>query len=451
MTASRVLIVDDDQVARKNLVRIFSRQGYDVLQAGSGTEAVRQVSEGGIDLVITDLVMDEMNGLELLSRIRDTDPAIEVIVVTAYASIATAIEATKKGAYHYLEKPFRPEAVTHLAQQAIEKSRLRKKVSELETRLQSHRREPALIGESPEIREVVNVSRQVAKTDCNVLITGESGTGKELAAQTIHYHSGRRDKNFLAVNCGAFTEDLLANELFGHEKDAFTGASTARAGLLETASGGTLFLDEIGDMPLSMQVKVMRALEEQKVIRVGGNQPVPVDVRIIAATNKDLKKALSAGFFRQDLYFRLKVISIYIPPLRERKRDIPLLAHFFLTRAANKTDKKFTGFSKQAMDALLNYDFPGNVRELENIVERAAAMARDQEIQTEDLPPDISEMEVFSFSRPDAGIKSLEEIKQDYIQWVLNKSGRNKTRAAQLLGINRASLWRHLRRNEIED
>jgi DNA-binding NtrC family response regulator len=451
MTAARVLIVDDDQVARKNLVRIFSRQGYDTVQAGNGAEAVRQVSEGGIDLVITDLVMDEMNGLELLSRIRDTDPAIEVIVVTAYASIATAIEATKKGAYHYLEKPFRPEAMTHLAQQAIEKSRLRKKVSELETRLQSRRREPALIGESPEIREVVNVSRQVAKTDCNVLITGESGTGKELAAQTIHYHSGRRDKNFLAVNCGAFTEDLLANELFGHEKDAFTGASTARAGLLETASGGTLFLDEIGDMPLSMQVKVMRALEEQKVIRVGGNQPVPVDVRIIAATNKDLKKALSAGLFQQDLYFRLKVISIYIPPLRERKRDIPLLAHFFLTRAANKTDKKFTGFSKQAMDALLNYDFPGNVRDLENIVERAAAMAHDYEIQTEDLPPDISEMDVFSFSRPDAGIKSLEEIKQDYIQWVLNKSGRNKTRAAQLLGINRASLWRHLRRNEIED
>jgi DNA-binding NtrC family response regulator len=451
MAPPRILIVDDDNVARKNLLRIFSRQGFSVGQAENGQEALCRISEGDIDLVVTDLVMDEMSGLELLSRIKENSPEIEVVVMTAYASISTAIEATKKGAYHYLEKPFRPEAMIHLAKQAIEKKQLREKVNDLENRLQTQLHEPVLIGESPEIREVVKVSRQVAKTDCNVLITGESGTGKELAASTIHYYSNRRDNNFLAVNCGAFTEDLLANELFGHEKDAFTGASSARAGLLEAASGGTLFLDEIGDMPLSMQVKVMRAIEDQKIIRVGGNQPVAVDVRIIAATNKDLKKALSAGLFRQDLYFRLNVISIYIPPLRQRKRDVSLLAQFFLTRAATRTGKEFTGFSKHAMEALLDYDFPGNVRELENIVERAAAMARGMEIQIEDLPPDISEMDVFSFSRPDSGIKTLEEIKKDYIQWVLNKTGRNKTRAAQLMGINRASLWRHLQRNEIED
>ncbi len=451
MSRPRIIIVDDDEVARKNLVRIFSRQGFQALQADSGGQALGLLSAGGFDLVITDLVMEEMDGLELLSKIKRQAPEIEVIVVTAYASIPTAIEATKKGAYSYLEKPFRPEAVIQLANQAIEKTRLRQKVNELESRLRDNFREPVFIGESTEIREVINVSRQVAKTDCNVLITGESGTGKELAALTIHCHSRRCDNKFLAVNCGAFTEELLANELFGHEKGAFTGASTAKAGLLETASGGTLFLDEIGDMPLSMQIKVMRAIEEQKVLRVGGNQPVPVDVRIIAATNKDLKKALSAGIFRQDLYFRLNVISIYIPPLRERKRDIPLLAQFFLTRAGNKTGKTFSGFSKQAMEVLLNYDFPGNVRELENIVERAAAMACGEEIQVKDLPADISEIDIFSFGRRDSDIKTLEEIKNDYIQWVLNKVGRNKTKAAELLGIDRASLWRHLRKHEIED
>ncbi|MFW6334365.1 MAG: sigma-54-dependent transcriptional regulator, partial [Desulfosalsimonas sp.] len=419
MTAPKILIVDDDKVARKNLVRIFSGQEFETAQAAGGAEALEHVSAGGIDLVITDLVMDEMSGLELLSKIRETDPEIEVIVVTAYASISTAIESTKKGAYHYLEKPFRPEAVLHLARQAIEKKQLRRKVTELESRLKDQPGEPGFIGESREIREVIKVARQVAKTGCNVLITGESGTGKELAASMIHYHSHRRDKKFLAVNCGAFTEELLANELFGHEKGAFTGASGFSPGLLEAASGGTLFLDEIGDMPLSMQVKVMRAIEEQKIIRVGGNQEIPVDVRIKAATNKDLKKALSAGIFRQDLYFRLNVISIYIPPLRERKRDIPLMARFFLNRAGARSEKKFTGFSKQAMKALMDYDFPGNVRELENIVERAAAMAVDEEIQVKDLPPDISEMDVFSFSRPDSEIKTLEEIKHEYIQWVL--------------------------------
>ncbi|MFW6080893.1 MAG: sigma-54-dependent transcriptional regulator [Desulfosalsimonas sp.] len=451
MTAPKILIVDDDKVARKNLARIFSRQEFYTAQAGSGAEALEHISAGGIDLVLTDLVMDEMSGLELLSGIKETDPEIEVIVVTAYASISTAIEATKKGAYHYLEKPFRPEAVIHLARQAIEKKQLRRKVTELESRLKDRPGEPGFIGESREIREVIKVARQVAKTGCNVLITGESGTGKELAASMIHYHSHRRDKKFLAVNCGAFTEELLANELFGHEKGAFTGASGFSPGLLEAASGGTLFLDEIGDMPLSMQVKVMRAIEEQKIIRVGGNQEIPVDVRIIAATNKDLKKALSAGIFRQDLYFRLNVISIYIPPLRERKRDIPLMARFFLNRAGSRAGKKFTGFSKQAMKALMDYDYPGNVRELENIVERAAAMAVDEEIQVKDLPPDISEMDVFSFSRTESDIKTLEEIKHEYIQWVLNRVGRNKTRAAELLGIDRASLWRHLRRHEIEE
>jgi len=451
MDGPRILIVDDDEIARKNLIRILSKEGYQTDGAGNGNDALHLLSTDTFDLVITDLVMAGMTGLDLLSKIKQLDPEIEVIVVTAYASISTAIEATKKGAYHYLEKPFRPEEVKHLAGQAIEKGRLRRKVRELESRVGEHPKEPAFIGESKEIQEVIRVSRQVAKTDCNVLITGESGTGKELAASLIHYHSPRRNSKFLAVNCGAFTEELLANELFGHEKGAFTGAITQKAGLLEAASGGTLFLDEIGDMPLSMQVKMMRAIEEQEVIRVGGHQPVPIDVRIISATNKDLKKAVGAGIFRQDLYFRLNVISIFIPSLRERKQDIPLLAQFFLSQAGIKTGKKFKRFSDPAMKVLLDYDFPGNVRELENIVERAVAMAYDEEIQIKDLPPDISEMEVFSFDQADSNLKTLQEIKDDYIRWVLNRVGRNRTKAAKLLGIDRASLWRHLRRHEIED
>jgi transcriptional regulator with PAS, ATPase and Fis domain len=299
--------------------------------------------------------------------------------------------------------------------------------------------------------EVVNLLKQVARADCNVLLTGESGTGKELAASLIHFHSRRSDGKLLAINCGGFTEDLLASELFGHEKGAFTGATTKRPGLLESASGGTLLLDEVGDMPLSMQVKLLRAIQEQEIIPVGGNEPLPIDVRILAATNQDLKKAVSAGLFRQDLYYRLNVVSLVIPPLRERKEDIPHLAHYFLHRAAARSLKKIRGFSDEAMNLIVGYSFPGNVRELENIVERAVAIAKEHTIQAWDLPPDLSEMDVFSFAGPDSRIKTLREMQRDYIRWVLDRVGRNKTRAAAALGIDRASLWRHLKRNEIQE
>ncbi len=451
MQGARILIVDDEEVTRKGLTRILSGDGHQVSGARDGKSALSLLSRNDFDLVITDLVMEEMTGLELLAKIKQHDPDVEVIVVTGYASIPTAIEAMNKGAYHYLEKPFRAEEVRHLVARALEKRSLRRQVTELESRVRGHPGEPVFIGESKAVQEMVRVIKQVAKTDCNVLITGESGTGKELAASLLHFHSLRREGRSLAINCGGFAEELLANELFGHEKGAFTGAATQKAGLLETASQGTLLLDEIGDMPLSMQVKLIRAIEEQEIIRVGGNQPVPIDVRIIAATNQDLKKAVNAGLFRQDLFFRLNVISIYIPPLRERKNDIPLLAHFFLNRAVKKTGREVKGFSEDSVKALVDYDFPGNVRELQNIIERAVAMAREEHIQVKDLPPDLSEMEVFSFEQPDSHIKTLEEIKRDYIQWVLNRAGRNKTRAAKLLGIDRASLWRHLKRREIED
>ena len=451
MDQARILIVDDDDIARKNLSRILQREGFEVSAAKTGSTALERLNDSAYDLVMTDLVMEDLNGLELLARIKNQYPYLEVILITGYASIPTAIEAIKKGAYHYIEKPIRPAEMVHLARQAIEKKRLREQVVKLEARIKGDLEEPVLIGQSQKMVEVTKLIKQVATVDCSVLITGESGTGKELAASMIHYHSPRRNKRFLAINCGGFAEELLANELFGHEKDAFTGASSARAGLLETASGGTLLLDEIGDMPPSMQVKLLRAIQEQELIRVGGTRPIPIDVRVISATNQDLKKAVSAGLFRQDLFYRLNVVSIDVPPLRDRRADIPLLALFFLRRFAKQFDREIKGFAEETLEVLRNYYFPGNVRELENIIEHAVAMARNDTISVKDLPSDFSEIGVFSFEAPDSQVMTLREMERKYIEWVLGRVGRNKTQAAKLLGIDRSSLWRHLKNSEIEE
>lgn len=451
MEPEQILIIDDDEVALKNLARLLHQEGREVHSARSGREGLACLNKKRFDLVVTDVVIEDISGMEILDRVRAEFPGMEVIMVTGYASIPTAIESIRKGAFHYLEKPFRPEEVRHLVEQALERVRLRKRVQELEARLEGGPAEPVLIGQSRVIMETVKLLKQVAQADCNVLLTGESGTGKELAARMIHRQSQRQAGRFLAINCAGFSEELLANELFGHEKDAFTGATSTKAGLLESASGGTLFLDEVGDMPLSMQVKMLRALQEQEVIRVGGNRAIPIDVRIIAATNQELKKAVAAGLFRQDLYFRLNVVSIHIPPLRERKEDIPLLAHYFLNCSSGSGRRKLRGFSESAMKLLMEYSYPGNVRELENIVARAVALAQDETIQVRDLPPDLLELDTFSFALPQDQIRTLAELNRDYIQWVLTKCGRNKTRAAKLLGIDRSSLWRHLKRYEIED
>lgn len=451
MVQDRILIVDDDDVTRKNLARLFRRERFYVSVASSGRMALQRLSESPFDLVMTDLVMEDLGGLELLDQIKSRFSDLEVILITGYASIPTAIEAIKRGAFHYIEKPLRPEEMIHLAKQAIEKKRLREQIKRLETQLQEDMKEPALIGQTRKMLEVIRLIKQVAQVDCNVMITGESGTGKELVATMIHQNSRRRNNSFLAINCGGFAEELLANELFGHEKDAFTGASSARSGLLETASGGTLFLDEIGEMPQSMQVKLLRAIQEQEIIRVGGTRPVSIDVRIISATNKDLKRAVSAGVFRQDLYYRLNVVSIDIPPLRERKEDIPLLANYFLNRTAKRYDRQIGGFSEEAMEVLKNYYFPGNVRELENIIEHAVALASDKIIQLKDLPPDLLEIDVFSFEQSGDKVMTLREMQQNYIQWILQRVGHNRAKAAKLLGIDRSSLWRHLKRAEFED
>ena len=451
MDKARVLVVDDDPVSVRNLSRLLEKEGFRVVSAAGGRDALAALARRPFDLMVTDLVMEDMNGLELLAKAREKDPDMEVILVTGFASIPTAIEAVKEGAFHYLEKPFRPDELRLLAGRALEKRRLKREVRELSARLSDRSGEPLMIGASRAIQDVLEVISQVAGTDVNVLFTGESGTGKELAARILHHRSKRRDGPFVAINCGAFSEGLLANELFGHEKDAFTGATTAREGLLEAAGNGTLFLDEVGDMPPSMQVKLLRVLQEKKVIRVGGTRERDVDVRIVAATNQDLKKAVAAGLFRQDLWFRLNVVAIRVPPLRERREDIPLLTQAFLSRAAKRAGKNLRGMSDAASRVLSAYDFPGNVRELENIVERAVALCQEEEIGVGNLPPGLAGMEIYSFEGTDQEIKPLREMERDYIRWVLERSGRNKSKAAQLLGIDRASLWRHLKKEQIEE
>jgi transcriptional regulator with PAS, ATPase and Fis domain len=341
--------------------------------------------------------------------------------------------------------------VRKVLKEAVEKVRLKDENRRLRQLIQSYEGHVKIITQDAKMIKLLDTVRQVAPTDCNVLIRGESGTGKELFARYLHYCSLRRDKPFFAINCGTFTGELLSNELFGHEKGAFTGATTAKKGLMEMASGGSLFLDEITEMPPPMQVKLLRVIQERELLRVGGVEPVKVDVRFIAATNKNLSDALKSGEFRQDLYFRLNVVSLLIPPLSERKGDIPLLCHHFLNKYAASMSREVKEISRGVLDILGGYDFPGNVRELENIIERGVAMSSGTGLDESHLPDDLKEMSVLMFRTKEGRVQSLEEQETAYINWVLKETGGNKTLAAQLLGIDRVSLWRKLRKQEGAD
>ncbi len=442
---TRILIADDEMIARENLEYILSKEGYETLSVENGSAAIRELEKQQFDLVMTDLRMHPVDGMEVLLRTKDLYPDTEVIVVTGYATVSSAVEAMQKGAYHYVSKPYKIDEVRNLVRQALEKRSLRQEVTELRQRVKSQEESPLLIGNSPEIEMLKRAIDQVAPTDCNVLILGETGTGKELVARTIHRLSPRADRRFLAINCGAFSEELLANELFGHEREAFTGARGIKKGLLEVAQGGTILLDEIGDMPLSMQVKLLRVLQERTLMRVGGTQETPIDIRVIAATNKDLKNEVERGNFRQDLYYRLNVINLAIPRLAERKEDIPLLSRHFLRKFSRAQGKAIETISDDAMDVLLSYEFPGNVRELENIVERAVALADGKFIQKEHLPADLQVL-ALRVPRRQKGLMTLEENEKEYITWVLEYVNDNRTRAAEILGIDRVSLWRKLKR-----
>jgi DNA-binding NtrC family response regulator len=372
-----------------------------------------------------------------------------VILITGHATLESAIEAMKQGAFHYVSKPFRLDEVRQVVREAMEKTHLKRENFALRQEIERYQGTVRIITQNPAMRRLMEMARQVAPTDCNVLITGESGTGKELFARYLHASSQRTNGPFIAVNCGAFNEDLLANELFGHERGAFTGATAGKKGLLEAASGGTLFLDEITEMTPAMQVKLLRVIQEREILPLGATLPIKVDTRFVAATNRQPQEALKSGRLRQDLYYRLNVVTLEIPPLTSRKEDIPLLAQFFMQKYALLMKKNITAFSDEVQYLLQHYDYPGNVRELENAVERAIALSRQDIINAAELPDSIKKQENIAFRRREDGrIPTLEEQERSYIRWVLDEVSGNQTQAALALGINRVSLWRKLKQRQ---
>jgi len=391
-----------------------------------------------------------VDGLEVLKNSRQLQPLTEVIMITGYATVDSAVNSMKKGAYHYVAKPYKIDEVRAIVREALLKRRLQLENRELKETLQKNRAVPDLVGKSDAIQAVLGTIRQVSPLDVNVLILGESGTGKELVARAIHQLSPRAEKRFIAFNCGSFTEELMASELFGHEKGAFTGAVKEKTGLLEVGAGGTIFLDEIGDMPLTMQVKLLRVIQEREFLRVGGVDPIPVDTRFIAATHRDLEKDVEEDHFRQDLYYRLNVITVYLPPLAERDGDIPLLAYHFLAEKSRAMNKDIKEIEREALELLNMYDWPGNVRELENIIERAVALARGLVVLAEDLPDYIRNQTIETYRKNPTSIPTMAEQEKHYVRWVLEKAEGNKTKAAKIMGIDRVSLWRKIKRFGLE-
>lgn len=448
---NRILIVDDEQIALRNLEHIMKKEGYEVTSTQSGQNALKLLEEQQFDLVLTDLKMEKVDGNQILKRCKELSADTEVIMITGYASLQSAIQVMKKGAYDYITKPFKLDEVRKVVKEAMEKVMLKKENHQLREQIEKFAGKVKFITQNPNVQRLLETARQIAPTDCSVIITGESGTGKELLARYVHFMSQRAEGPFMAVNCGAFTEELLTNELFGHEKGAFTGATNLKKGLIENAKGGTLFLDEITEMPPSMQVKLLRVIQEREVLRLGSTEPIKIDVRFLAATNRDLHEMIKEGQFRQDLYFRLNVVSFRIPPLSERKDDIPLLSYYFLNKHSVIQKKEVSEISQEVIALLMNYDFPGNVRELENIIERGIALSHDGVVETAHLPEDLKELSIRTFRKKEGKYPSLDDQEMTYIKWVLHEVGGNKTIAAQILGIDRVSLWRKLKKYGLEE
>jgi DNA-binding NtrC family response regulator len=448
---AKILIVDDEKVTMKNLEHVMKKEGYEVVGTESGQNALKLLDEYQFDVVLTDLRMEKVDGIQILKRCRELYPDTEVVIITGYATLESAIHTMKQGAFYYIAKPFKLDEVRKVVKEAVEKVKLKKENIALREQIEKYQGNVKIITRDANMHRLLETAQQIAPTDCTVLISGESGTGKELFARFIHFNSKRAEGPFFVINCGAFTEELLSSELFGHEKGAFTGAITMKKGLIEMASQGTLFLDEITEMPSSMQVKLLRVIQEREVLRVGGTEPLKVDVRFIAASNRDIQDSIKSGRFRQDLFFRLNVVSLHIPPLSKRKDDIPFLSYYFLKKYAILMKKDITEISQDVIALLINYDFPGNVRELENIIEGGVALANGKTIEVANLPEDLKELSIRTFRKKEGKIPSLEQQELAYIQWVLKEVGDNRTLAAQILGIDRVSLWRKLKKYGIEN
>jgi DNA-binding NtrC family response regulator len=434
-----VLIVDDEEPARRLLKKELKRKGFSTDTAEDGGKALEKLRESSFDLVLLDIVMPGMDGIALMKKLKNDPAAPAIVVLTGRATVDTAVEAMKNGAYDYLTKPYKLEELGIIINRAYEQRKLRLENQLLQQELRRRESSDDLVGESPAYVGILKLVEKIAPTDSTVLILGESGTGKELVANYIWRKSRRKNRSLVALNCATFSENLIESELFGHEKGAFTSAYKVKHGLVEGAHEGTLFLDEIAEIPMALQAKLLRFLDSGEFRRVGGNKTLKADVRVIAATNKDLEETVRQGRFREDLYYRLNVINISIPPLRERRQDIEPLAEYFLRKYEGKVQKKLKGFSPGAKEALLRYDWPGNVRELENVIERASILSDADTISREDLS-------IPSYpAHPEAGTEQalppLQEVEKEYILKLLEQTKGNQTKASRLLGIDRKTLY----------
>ncbi len=431
----KILIVDDELIMRESLAGWLERDGHEVETAPSGEEALEMMGEIRFDILLVDIKMEGMSGLEVLRRVKADDPDVAVVMITAYGSISTAIEAMKDGAFDYLLKPFDPNELGILIEKIVEQQGQARENLYLRQEFKERTRFESIIGQSKPMQEVFDLIADVAPMNSTVLITGETGTGKGLVAKAIHTRSKRSEGPFVAVNCGAVPEHLMESELFGHQKGAFTDASETKKGRLEMAHDGTLFLDEIGEISMRMQIDLLKILEEKVFYRVGGTQLLEANFRVVAATNRNLIEAIEEGTFREDLYYRLNVISFNIPPLRERKDDIPLLAEQFLRRFSAETNKQIDKISRQAMDEMMLYEWPGNVRELENAIERAVVVGKSRTIMPEDLP-------IFSREEYDTtSVSSLKDVEKNHILQILDANSWNISRSSKVLGIDRSTLY----------
>ncbi|HUK53805.1 MAG TPA: sigma-54 dependent transcriptional regulator [Candidatus Binatia bacterium] len=437
-TNPSLLIVDDELIVRDSLSKWFRQEGYDVTAAESAKEALEKMAERRHDLALVDIKMPGTDGVELQRRMHEVDPDLIVIIMTGYASVETAVTALKNGAYDYVSKPFDPEDIAHTLRNALAHKKAEQENAKLRETLATVAAPKELAGQSPEMMRVLEAIQTVGPTEATVLITGESGTGKELCARAVHAASNRRFNPFVVIHCGALTETLLESELFGHEKGAFTGAQYRKKGSFEVAEGGTVFLDEIGDISLKTQTDLLRVLQEREITRVGSTHPMHVDFRCIAATNKNLEALIEEGKFRPDLFYRLNVFQIRLPPLRERKSDIPLLVDVFVRKFSASMNKRITRVSPEAMELLDGYPWPGNVRELENAVERAMVVAQEPELRAQDFS--------LKLSAPDESQRTLEDAERAHILAVLNECRNNQTLAAEVLDIDRVTLHNKLKK-----
>ena len=450
----RVLLIDNDKDHAEAMSESLERIGHQCSFVTSGPDGLQMIANHVFDIIVTDLVMNDIDGMRILAEAKELLPDCEVILVTGHASIPKAVEAMKQGAFNFLEKPISPKSLQAVAAKAVESVRLRLQNRELQGRLDERFGFENLIYASDKMEAVVERLKRIAPTDVGVLITGETGTGKDVIAQAIHQNSPRKKKPFVALNTGAVAEHLVESELFGHVKGSFTDAINDRAGKFEYANGGTLFLDEVGDMPMATQIKLLRVLEERKITRIGDNQPIDVNVRVIAATNKDLEAEIEKGSFRSDLYFRLKIVSVHLDPLSQRREDILPLAEFFRVQAVKKNDKVVKSFSKELRSWLLNFDWKGNVRQLKNVVESMVVMDLDGVLDMDDLSPDLlGEGLAVAEESPSANSslvgKSLKEIERWAIGQTLRLAGGNREETANILGISERNLYRKLREYEL--